>query len=97
MSTIRSNNPVNIKIAESTIFTANGSGISVSGNISGSSIYVNNITSLDPIASSSFSVSASYAITASWAITASHATTASYLSTLQSELNSITVFNMFIQ
>lgn len=35
--------------------------------------------------------------TASWAITASHATTASYLSTLQSELNSITVFNMFIQ
>ena len=31
------------------------------------------------------------------ATTASHATTASYLSTLQSELNSITVFNMFIQ
>ena len=41
--------------------------------------------------------SATVADVADTATTASHATTASYLSTLQSELNSITVFNMFIQ
>ena len=45
---------------------------------------------------SASSITGSLFGTASWAITASHATTASYLSTLQSELNSITIFNLFI-
>jgi len=68
MSTIRSSTPIDIVVNDNTVFTANSSGIIITGSISSTS----------PVVSASFATTASYALNAGASInTGSFATTGS--------------------